>query len=549
MTSSVYLNIGCGSVKLPGFVNIDLEPGADIQCDVTQGLPYEDATVDGIYSEHFIEHLAQKDIVAFLRECRRVLKPGGRVRIATPDLNALVMEYAHNDWRQPWLQKYGYAWVSNRAEYLNISMREWGHQWLVDEEELSRLAHWAGLTQARRCALNESTDPHLSRLETRLESTLIMEYHKRVEVIGDDPLVSIIIPAYRADFLAACLESALAQTHRHIEILVLDDCPTAAVEAIASKYAKLDTRISYHRNSPALGEPDNLTRGIHLAQGEFIKPLYDDDVLAPEAIERLLGAWRAHPDAMLAVGRRLPIDTAGHNLDPAVLGPVLSPIDAVLRGSDVIGRILSTGINSLGEPTCMLFRRTDALSIDEPNVMSLFGRLCFGAGDVCLAMHLLSRGDLAYVASPIARFRIHPGQTQKQQQAHDLGVASWNYLRQQGERLGFPLHLRKKAEQIDADAKFNMGVRYHSGQGVTQDFAQAASWYSKAAELGHAKGQNNLALLFQMGQGVPKDLAQAVYWFQKAAEQGNADAQCNLGALYYRGLGVPQDRDKAAALL
>ena len=441
MPQPVYLNIGCGKVKLPGFVNIDLEPGGDIQCDVTQGLPYDDATVDGIYSEHFIEHLSQKDIIAFLRECRRVLRPGGRVRIATPDLDEAVRQYFENDWRQPWLEKYGYAWIRNRAECLNVTLREWGHQWLVNEEELSRLANLAGLEGPRRCALNASTDGRLANLETRSESTLVMEYLKRSDAIAVDPLVSIVIPAFRSDFFATCLDSALAQTHRNLEILILDDSPSGEIEKIAGKYLRRDARIVYRRNTPPLGEPDNLTQGIRLARGEFIKPLYDDDTLEADAVERLLGAFRAMPDARLAAGRRIPIDTAGKRLDEASLGSPLAESDGRLRGTAVIGQILSNGINTLGEPTCMMFRRADALAIDEPNVMSLFGRLCFGIGDVCLALHLLSRGDLAYVAEPIAQFRLHAGQTQRQPGFRDVVVATWAYVRQQAARLGFPLTL------------------------------------------------------------------------------------------------------------
>ncbi|WP_169836728.1 glycosyltransferase [Thiomonas intermedia] len=438
MTSSLYLNVGCGKVKLPGFVNIDLEPGGDIQCDVTQGLPYADATVDGIYSEHFIEHLSQKDILGFLRECRRVLKPGGRARIATPDLDAIITQFTDNNWRQPWLEKYGYQWIKNRAEYLNVSLREWGHAWVVDEEELSRLASWAGLERLQRVKLNESTDPHLSGLETRLESTLIMEYVRAADAVDDQPLVSIVIPAYRADFLAACLDSALAQTHHQIEILVLDDSPSDAVARICGAYAQRDPRVTYRRNAQPLGEPENLTQGIRLARGEFIKPLYDDDLLAPDAVEQLLAAWRAHPGVRLAAVRRLPMDAAGQPLDEALLPP-LSQLTGRLRGTEVLGHILARGLNLLGEPTCMMFRRSDALAIDEPNVMSLFGHLCVGVGDVCLALHMLSRGDLAYVADPLAKLRIHSAQTQRQQQTHTLGMANWQYLRQQGARLGIAL--------------------------------------------------------------------------------------------------------------
>lgn len=437
MSAPFYINIGCGKAKLPGFVNIDLEPGGDIQCDVTKGLPYADATVDGIYSEHFIEHLSQRDIVAFLRECRRVLKPGGRVRIATPDLGEIVRQYANNDWRQPWLRQYGYDWVYNRAEYLNVNLREWGHQWLVDEDELSRLANLAGLEKAQRCSLGESTDVRLGNLETRPESTLIMEYFRRVDVISVDPLVSIVIPAFRPDFFAACLESAAAQTHRNTEVLILDDSLSDTIGKIAGEYLRCDSRISYLRNIPPVGEPDNLTRGIRLARGEFIKPLYDDDVLEPDAITRLLDAFRAAPEARLAIGKRSHINENGKHHNSLGLSAALAKSNRKISGVRVVEKILASGKNWIGEPTCMMFRRTDALLIDEPNVMALFGKTCMGFGDVCLGLHLLSRGELAYVAEAVAKIRVHRGQTQAQSGIRDLALQSRLYLREQGRRLGF----------------------------------------------------------------------------------------------------------------
>lgn len=439
MNNAIYLNIGCGNVKLTGFINIDLELGGDIQCDVTKGLPYADNTVDGIYSEHFIEHLNQTEILSFLRECRRVLKPEGRIRIATPDLDEIVSQYFEKNWKQPWLEKYGYQWIQNRAEYLNISLREWGHSWVVNEEELARLGKFAGLTSPTRCTLGESKDARLCKLETRTESTLILEFSKRKNNVPDKPLVSIVIPAFRSDFFGACLESAINQTYGDIEILVLDDSPNKVIENIAHAFSSRDSRIAYIRNTPPLGEPDNWTKGIRLAKGEFIKTLCDDDVLELNAIENLLAAFRSAPDARLAVGRRRPINAAGQFLDDNLLGPPLASNSGLYRGTLVIGHILTSCFNFIGEPTCMMFRRADALDIAESNVMSLFGRICFGAGDIALALHLLSRGDLAYIAQPIASFRHHPGQTQRQVGFRDPAIATWAYLRQQGSRLGFPI--------------------------------------------------------------------------------------------------------------
>ena len=82
---------------------------------------------------------------------------------------------------------------------------------------------------------------------------------------------------------------------------------------------------------------------------------------------------------------------------------------------------------------------------------------------------------------------------------------------------------------------------YHWGQGVPQDYAEAAKWFRKEAEQGYAAAQFNLGLIYAKGWGVPEDDAEAMKWFRKAADQGNAWAQNNLGVMYADGQGVPQD--------
>jgi len=81
-----------------------------------------------------------------------------------------------------------------------------------------------------------------------------------------------------------------------------------------------------------------------------------------------------------------------------------------------------------------------------------------------------------------------------------------------------------EAEQGDVDAQYSLGVRYHEGQGVNQDYAQAALWWRKAAERGYANAQYALGFLYRYGQGVIQDYDQAAQWYRKAAEQGDEDA-------------------------
>ncbi len=109
---------------------------------------------------------------------------------------------------------------------------------------------------------------------------------------------------------------------------------------------------------------------------------------------------------------------------------------------------------------------------------------------------------------------------------------------------------RMAADQGNADAPFiSWRCSTDNGQGVPQDYAQAAQWYRKAADQGNAVAQNNLGVLYAHGQGVPQDDAQAARWYRKAADQGNARAQVNLAFAYDTGTGIEQNETKARELL
>jgi TPR repeat protein len=91
----------------------------------------------------------------------------------------------------------------------------------------------------------------------------------------------------------------------------------------------------------------------------------------------------------------------------------------------------------------------------------------------------------------------------------------------------------------------NLGIMYANGTGVRQDYAEAAEWYRRAAERGHANAGLNLGVMYASGRGVPRDLAEAARWFRKAAERGDVHAQANLGYMHDHGTGVSQDRAEA----
>lgn len=95
MTAPRLLNLGCGSRFHPAWTNVDLvsrHPEV-MACDLSQGLPFKDGCMDAVYASHMLEHLDRAKAPELLAECRRVLRPGGVLRLAVPDLEAVARLY------------------------------------------------------------------------------------------------------------------------------------------------------------------------------------------------------------------------------------------------------------------------------------------------------------------------------------------------------------------------------------------------------------------------------------------------------------------------
>jgi ubiquinone/menaquinone biosynthesis C-methylase UbiE len=95
------LNWGCGTEPPDGWINCDVKqgPGIDISCDIRDGLPLEDSSFDYIASIHALPELSYPDIDPALAELRRVLKPGGPLRLSLPDLDRAIRAYREGDAR------------------------------------------------------------------------------------------------------------------------------------------------------------------------------------------------------------------------------------------------------------------------------------------------------------------------------------------------------------------------------------------------------------------------------------------------------------------
>jgi len=93
------LNWGCGGWAQPGWINSDMKegPGIDISCDIREGLPLEDDSMDYIAAIHALPEIPLPELVPVLQELRRVLKPGGVMRLSLPDLLKGIAAYYRND--------------------------------------------------------------------------------------------------------------------------------------------------------------------------------------------------------------------------------------------------------------------------------------------------------------------------------------------------------------------------------------------------------------------------------------------------------------------
>ncbi|WP_271251635.1 class I SAM-dependent methyltransferase [Pseudanabaena sp. Chao 1811] len=173
------LHIGCGSIRLDDWINIDKEQSqvVDIIWDTSYGLPFlESNSCSLIYNEHFLEHLSIEQAIFFLKECHRILKSNGVLRIAMPSLEYTVDKYQSENWRdQDWLKWEGHEFIKTRAEMINISFRWWGHQWMYDREELHRRIKEAGFRIIKDVEWGVSEVTELNNLETRKDSKLICE--------------------------------------------------------------------------------------------------------------------------------------------------------------------------------------------------------------------------------------------------------------------------------------------------------------------------------------------------------------------------------------
>ncbi len=206
------------------------------------------------------------------------------------------------------------------------------------------------------------------------------------------------LPAYRAGpYLAQTIQSVLAQSHQDWELVVVDNASPDDTGDIARSFG--DPRIVVHTNERTISLADNWNLAVSYARGRFVKVLPADDVLRPYCLELQAKQLEVNPNLALVACRRDFLDTEGNVvLQARGLMDLLGDIPA----EQVVARVMASGINPIGEPAAMMFRRDDFLTVGNFDASFPFPM------DLEMAIRLLRNGDFHGQEQSLAAFRVRP---------------------------------------------------------------------------------------------------------------------------------------------
>jgi predicted SAM-dependent methyltransferase len=174
------LNWGCGTEPEPGWINSDIkdDPTVDLPCDILEGLPLETGSIAYAVSIHALPELRYPDLLPALRELRRVLAPGGVLRLALPDLDRGIRAYLDED-RDYFLVPDKDA--SSIGSKLIVQMLWYGYsKTLFTHDFIAEQLQRAGFEEIRRCAFGQTASPfpEIVELDNRPRESLFVEARK-----------------------------------------------------------------------------------------------------------------------------------------------------------------------------------------------------------------------------------------------------------------------------------------------------------------------------------------------------------------------------------
>lgn len=172
------LQIGCGYNVHKGWLNTDYQPANFniMFLDASKKFTFKDNTFDYIFSEHIFEHLKYSAAFNMLKESYRVLKKGGKIRIATPNLQFLIdlFNNNHSPIQKEYVNWSSSEWISYvKSEFkddttifvINNFFRDWGHEIIYDFRTLKSFLEIVGFSNVAQCKVGISKDPNFINVE------------------------------------------------------------------------------------------------------------------------------------------------------------------------------------------------------------------------------------------------------------------------------------------------------------------------------------------------------------------------------------------------
>jgi predicted SAM-dependent methyltransferase len=178
-----------GSVTEPGRIYFVGGESYFIELDARHPLPFADNSVDWVYAEHFIEHVSLAEGIRWLAEVRRILVPGGLIRVTTPDLRLYAESYLSPDGglfgelRDGLFDRGARPRLPQRRAFMmNLVFLFWDHRWIYDFDELCHAFDQAGYPEGsvRRCSFRKGRQADVAAMDRphRQLETLYVEAHK-----------------------------------------------------------------------------------------------------------------------------------------------------------------------------------------------------------------------------------------------------------------------------------------------------------------------------------------------------------------------------------
>ncbi len=229
-------------------------------------------------------------------------------------------------------------------------------------------------------------------------------------------LVSICIPTYNGErYLKECLDTVLEQTYANLEIIVVDDCSKDATCEIIEEYIRKDSRIKLYRNTENSGLVGNWNKCLEIAQGEWIKFIFQDDLVTADCIEKQINAANGHSfvvcDRQFIFDDQVPEATKAYYNGPLLtLKKMISTDKDVFISAAEISNYAAANIslNFIGEPTAVLFKKE---AVKKYGIFNAdLSQIC----DLEYWLRIATAEGLVYIPEELVSFRIHAGSTTSQ---------------------------------------------------------------------------------------------------------------------------------------